>query len=58
MRTDEQACRYRDDTGLDECRPAVEESELLRLVTAVLWPRPLMADNVLATYRDYLMTLP
>ncbi len=39
-------------------RPAVEDSELLGLVIAVLWPRALMADNSLAAYRDYLEALP
>ena len=39
-------------------RPVMDDSEILGLVTAVLWPRALMAENALDSYRDYLRTLP
>ena len=39
-------------------RPAVEESGALGLLTAVLWPRALLAPGVLGTYRDFLERVP
>lgn len=39
-------------------RPVMEESDLLGWITAVVWPRALMAENALAAYRDYLGALP
>ncbi|NOV98771.1 alpha/beta hydrolase family protein [Isoptericola halotolerans] len=38
-------------------RPAVEDSEALGLITGILWPRALFADDVLDTYREYLKSL-
>ncbi|WP_432494028.1 alpha/beta hydrolase family protein [Kineococcus auxinigenes] len=35
-------------------RPAVEDSVALGLLTAVFWPRALLAPGVLGTYRDFL----
>ncbi|WIM92979.1 alpha/beta hydrolase [Actinoplanes oblitus] len=38
-------------------RPVMEESDVVGLATAVLWPRALLAGGVLDTYREYLRKL-
>ncbi|GAA4609046.1 CocE/NonD family hydrolase [Actinoplanes octamycinicus] len=38
-------------------RPVMEDSDAVGLATAVVWPRALLAPEVLGTYRDYLRAL-
>lgn len=42
------------DAAHSMAKPSMEDSGLLGLVTAVFWPRALLADGVLDAYRDYL----
>ncbi|MFT4166177.1 MAG: hypothetical protein QM650_13140, partial [Microlunatus sp.] len=39
-------------------RPVVDDSVPLAFVAAIVWPRALFADGVLATYQGYLRGLP
>jgi len=46
------------DAAHSMARPAVADSDALGLLTAVFWPRALLAPGVLSTYRDFLRALP
>ena len=46
------------DAAHSMARPVVEDSDAVGLLTAVLWPRALLAPGVLSTCRDFLRALP